>query len=128
MPSKYIRKRHKKHLRPIPDIPMMTTSEAARALGVGVVTIQRRCQSGALPSYRLGRDNMIPVEAVEAAIEAAKNPPDVTAKAPLHVRFDEGERATVDRYARTVLDERGRPTPTSTWARRVLLKIARGGV
>ena len=32
----------------------------------------------------------------------------------------------LDRYARTVLDERGRPTPTSTWARRVLLKIARG--
>jgi excisionase family DNA binding protein len=116
----------RKVTRPIPDIPMMTTSEAARALGVGVVTIQRRCQSGTLPFYRLGRDNMIPVDAVEAAVEAAKNPPDTAAKAPLHVRFDEDERATVDRYARTVKDDRGRPTPTSTWARRVLLKIARG--
>lgn len=115
-----------KKIRPIPDIPMMTTGEAAAALGVSVVTIQRRCQSGTLPCYRRGRDNLIPVDAVEAAIEAAKNPPHATPKAPLYVRFDKDERAEVNHYARSVKDERGRPTPPSTWARRVLLRIARG--
>jgi len=46
--------------------------------------------------------------------------------APLNLRLTPEERATLDAMATTVIDERGRPTPTSTWARRVLLKIARG--
>jgi hypothetical protein len=47
--------------------------------------------------------------------------------APLHLRLTPAERADLDAWAATIIDERGRPTPTSTAVRREVLKIARGG-
>ena len=46
--------------------------------------------------------------------------------APLHLRLTPAERADLDAWAQTIIDERGRPTPTSTAVRREVLKIARG--
>ncbi len=45
---------------------------------------------------------------------------------PLLIRLTASEKAELVAAASAVLDERGRPTPPSTWARRVLLRIARG--
>jgi hypothetical protein len=54
-----------------------------------------------------------------------KNPTDPH---PLFIRLTAAEKAELVAAASAVLDERGRPTPPSTWARRVLLKVARGQV
>jgi uncharacterized caspase-like protein len=45
---------------------------------------------------------------------------------PLFIRLTQAEHAAIAAYAATVLDERGRPLPTSTWARRVLMAAAKG--
>jgi len=45
---------------------------------------------------------------------------------PLFIRLTQAEYQALAAYAATVLDERGRPTPTSTWARRVLMAAAKG--
>jgi hypothetical protein len=45
---------------------------------------------------------------------------------PLFIRLTAAEHAAIAAYAATVLDERGRPTPTSTLARRILLAAAKG--
>ena len=47
---------------------------------------------------------------------------------PLFIRLLDAERAELDAMAADATDDRGRPMKTSTWARRMLLKIARGEV
>jgi hypothetical protein len=45
---------------------------------------------------------------------------------PLFVRLTPEERASLDAWAASIIDDRGRPMSTSTAVRREVLRIARG--
>jgi len=47
--------------------------------------------------------------------------------APLNVRLTPEERADLDAWAATLMDDRGRPLSTSSAVRRLALKAARRG-
>lgn len=61
---------------------------------------------------------------VQRRMEAVKKKP--APIRPLFIRLLPSERAELDAMAATATDDRGRPLATSTWARKVLLAVARG--